>query len=123
MVIRTVSAPFFMLVQDGEVLDCCQNPNALMWTLLNDDADFSVAVGVINEEGTREIVGTCAEFKTKPDSTIAYLTSDMDGYRRLVSKGDAADCIRNRVCMLFGAGRLADPCNFSKVEMVEGCRA
>jgi hypothetical protein len=94
-----------------------------MWTLLNDDSDFSVGVGVINEEGKREIVGTCAEFRAMTGSTVAYLTSDMDGYRRLVSKGDAADCIRNRICTLYRNGYLSDPCNFSHVTMQEGCAA
>jgi hypothetical protein len=114
-----VSPPFFMLVQDARVLDCCQNPTALLWTLLDDSTDFSVAVGIINEFGKREVVGTCAEFRAKVDSKIAYLSGPQDGYRRLVSKGAAAECIRNRVCTLFRGGQLSDPCNFPKVEMLE----
>ncbi len=116
----TVSAPFFMLVQGDEVLDCCQNPNALLWTLLNDADDFSVAMGVINEEGKREIVGTCADFKAMAGSTVAHITSDMDGYRRLVCNGAAAECIRNRVCTLYKNGQLDDPCNFARVILQEG---
>lgn len=115
-----VSAPFFMLVQGGEILDCCQNPFGLMWEMLIDDTAFSVGVGVINEEGRREIVGTCAEFHTMPGSVVAYLTSDIDGYCRMVSKGAAADCIHNRICTLYQNGYLSDPCNFSRVILQEG---
>jgi len=109
-----------MLIQDKEVLDCCQDPHALMWSLL-EEKDFCVAVGVINEEGRREIVGTCAEFTTQVGSKVAFLTSPIDGNRRLVSKGGIVACIRERVCLLFRYGLLSDPCNFSRVLMLEGC--
>ncbi len=117
----TVSAPFFMLVQDDKVLDCCQNPNVLMWTLLDAERSFAVALGVINEEGNREICGKCAEFTAKPGSTVFYVTSDMDGYLRLVNNsGGAAEFLRNRVSTLFGRGLLSDPCNFSRVVLWDG---
>jgi hypothetical protein len=117
---QTISPPFFMLVQGNEILDCCQSPVALMWTMLSEKENFKVAVGVVNEEGKREIVGTCGEFKTRPNSTVLYLTSEMDGYLRLVSKGDPVGVMRNRVCTLFNKGMLSDPCNLQRVMLWEG---
>jgi hypothetical protein len=118
---QTVSPPFFMLVQDDVILDCCQNPSALMWSLLDDTEDFSVGVGVINEEGKREVVGTCADFHANPGGTVFYLTSEMDGYRRLVNKaGGSVNSVRQRVCHFFNQGYLSDPCDLTHVDLWEG---
>jgi|WetSurMetagenome_2_1015567.scaffolds.fasta_scaffold01858_21 hypothetical protein len=116
-----VSPPFYMLVQDNDVLDCCQSPNALLWTALDPTKNFAVAIGVINEEGQKEVVGTCATFEAKADGTVYYLTSDIDGYMRMVNKaGGPVETIKDRVCFLYKQGYLSDPCNFSKIALVEG---
>jgi hypothetical protein len=121
MMTTTISPPFFMLIQDDDVLDCCQDPTVLMWSLLDRASYFVVAVGVINEEGKREIVGKCAEFHADPNGTVFYITSDVDGYLRLINKaGGPVDCIRNRIGTLYTKGMLSDPCNFSHIVLWDG---
>jgi hypothetical protein len=108
-----------MLVQEDEILDVCQDPNFLMWCCIEDNKDFHVAVGVINEEGRREVVGTCADFRACPCMSECYITSDVDGFSRLLGKASPSDTVRNRVCTLYCQGKLNDPCCFSKVLMWE----
>ena len=109
-----------MLVQEDDILDVCQDPNFLMWCCIEDNKDFHVAVGVINEEGRREVVGTCADFRAMEGGLVYYITSEMDGYHRMIGKTGAGDLIRNRVCTLYGKGSLSDPCNFQCVHLWEG---
>jgi hypothetical protein len=115
-----VSEPYFVLVQEGQVIDCAQHPAAMMWAALDPEVSFKVAIGVIDELGHKEIVGVCAEFH-KHDGDTFYLTSDMDGYMRLINRAeDSVEVIKSRVCQLYGMKRFSDPFNFTKVKLYQG---
>ncbi len=108
-ILSELGPPWFILIQDGEVLDVSHRPGALLWCLLEADIDFKVAVGVINEFNKNEIAGVCAQY-FHGAGTAWYLTSPMDGNRRMVGQaGTPAECIRQRLSTLYKQGRLTDP--------------
>ncbi len=108
-ILSELGPPWFILTQGGEVLDVSHRPGALLWCLVEADSDFKVAVGVVNEFGNKEIAGICAEYLHGND-TVWYLTSPMDGVRRLVGKtGTPMECIQQRLSTLFKQGRLTNP--------------
>lgn len=108
-----------MLVQDNQILDCCQHPGALMWSLLDSESSFMVIVGII-ENGKRKILGACAEFRSSPGGRVFYLTSEADGYMRQVGKTGSVDILRERITLLYRAKKLSDPFNFSRISLWEG---
>jgi hypothetical protein len=116
----TVSEPYFILVQGGCTLDSSQHPSALMWSLLDPEVGFKVAIGVIDEYGHREIVGICAEFSCYGGDTF-YLTSDMDGYMRMINLAETSvEIIKSRLYQLYSMKRFSDPFNFSKIKLYQG---
>lgn len=115
-----VSEPYFVLVQDNEPVDSSQHPAALIWSALDDDKDFKVAIGVIDGDGHKEIIGICAEY-IAGEGEIFYLTSDMDGWMRTINRADdSVEVIRSRLCQLFNMKRFSDPFNFTKVRLYKG---
>ena len=108
-------SPWFILVQNGEILDVSSRPTSLMWCLVDPDESFSVMFGILNEFGIHEILAPCAEYIQSVGS-IWYLTSPFDGDRRMVGiTGTSIDCISGRLALMYKKGRLDDPLNFGKV--------
>jgi hypothetical protein len=92
----------------------------MFWTALDPALPFKVAIGVIDETGHREIIGVCAEFK-KHDGNNFYITSDTDGYMRMINDAeDSVEIIKSRMLQLFSMKRFSDPFNFSKIKLYQG---
>ena len=113
-----VGPPWFILIQDGVVLDVSSRPGGLMWCLLEADSSFKVAVGVLNEFGLKEIAGLCAEY-THDVGNRWYLSSPMDGHMRMVGiTGTPDECILQRLATLNRQGRFNDPLRMEFVDLI-----
>lgn len=116
-----LSEPYFVLIQDGEAVDAAQHPAALLWAGLDENSPFKVAIGVVEETtGHKEIVGVCAEFK-KHGGNSFYVTSDTDGYMRMLTNEDnSIEIVKSRILRLYAMKRFSDPFNFTKVKLYQG---
>jgi hypothetical protein len=105
-------------MQDDYPLDFGDSPVTLAYGYVDLQADFFVAVGVVNEFGQREITGIVGEYRYKPlakrwrvevglrERKLTSLHSITDNPRNLM---------RDNLMGLKRGGRLSDPVNMSKV--------
>ena len=100
----------FLLTQ-GEVVDVSSRPDTLDYSLIDGSNDFQVAVGCINEFGKSEVVGTVAHAYPTPDCVYWCVSSELDGYNRMVGiVGSMAEFIQRRLCIYLRQGRFHDLC-------------
>lgn len=110
----------FLLVQ-GEVVDVSVQPDTLVYCFIDDENDFEVAVGCINEFGKPEIVGIVGEVCPMEDCTVWRISSALDGYNRMVGiVGCMADLIRNRLGTMFRQGQFSDLCDLPQPVTIRG---
>ncbi len=120
---HTVKGLTFILMQNNRILSASESPLMLDATRLDTTKSWKIIAGVRdNGYGTREIIGPVALYvaQDKP-SEVWWITSPIDGYRRLVGKtGTSFEIIKDRLRTLLHSGSLKDYANLAKVELLEG---
>jgi hypothetical protein len=92
-----VSDVCFLLIQ-GEIIGVADQPHKLNYADLDRANNFQVAIGCVNEFGKPEIIGIVAEGYPVPGCFTWRVSSELDGYNRLVGGGDTiGEWIRYRL--------------------------
>lgn len=112
----------FVLVQD-DVLCVSEYLSGMKWHLLDQNKDWKLLMGVVNEFGKPEIVGTVVEAYPAPDKPCWRVSSQMDGKYRLVgATGTLVGLVMNRLGVQFRGGiYTGDVLNLPETIVVVGC--
>jgi hypothetical protein len=120
MIVKTKSTTMFVLIQ-GDVVDEAATPSFLRFDRVNENKDFQVAVGCINESGKKEIHGVVANSIPRPGATSYRISSEIDGQgRRIGASLPAAEIMRQRLSVYWQKGRFADLSNLPQIIVVMG---
>ena len=115
-----VSKVRFLLIQ-GKVLDAWHHPNNLGYQALDDTEPFKVAIGCVNEFGEQEIIGIVAVATPMPDCARWVVSSEMDGYDRMVGcTGRMADYVKDRLYSYYRNDMFSDLCKLPQPITIRG---
>lgn len=115
-----VSNVRFLLIQ-GEIVDVSVRPDTLNYIFVDDVSGFQVAVGCVNEFGKPEIIGIIAEMHPCVNARVYRISSEIDGYNRLVGITDRMKTIiQNRLGVYWRSGKFADLCNLPQPVILRG---
>ena len=110
----------YLLIQDV-VLDASEYPHHLMYNLLDNAANFQVAVGCINEFGKPEIVDFVARAFSSSGCAIYRVSSPIDGFNRMIGvTGTMAQFIQNRLNVCWHQDLYSDLCNLPVPIVIRG---
>jgi hypothetical protein len=110
----------FILIQ-GDVVDEAATPSFLRFDRLNEDRDFQVAVGCINDDGKKEIHGVVANSIPRPDANSYRVSSEIDGHgRRVGASLPSSELIRQRLSVYWQKGRFSDLTTLPQTVVVIG---
>jgi hypothetical protein len=114
-------AKTFLLIQDGVVLHKSATPSFLRFDRVNEDKNFQVAIGCLNELGKKEVVGTVANAIPKYASMSYRVSSAIDSDNRLVGCAlPMTEIIRQRLSVYWRKGQFDDLCNLPQTVVVIG---
>lgn len=118
------SAPQFVLVQD-DVLCVTEYLSDMPWHCLDEDRDWQLLMGIINEFGKPEIIGTVVEIYPAPNKPCWRISSPLDGKYRLVgATGTLVGLVIDRLRVMFRGGvYTGDLLNLPETIVVIGCNA
>jgi len=115
-----ISEICFLLIQ-GKVVNVSSRPDMLDYSLIDDNNDFQVAVGCINEFGKAEVVDVAAEAYPTPGCVYWIVSSDLDGYNRMIGiTGSMAEFVQGRLCIYLRQGRFHDLCCLPQLITIRG---
>ena len=115
-----VSNVRFLLIQ-GEIIDACERPDKLNFAFVDKVSGFKVAIACINELGSREVIGVVAEVRPMLGCTAWRISSELDGYRRLVgAAGEMRGLLRKRLCTYWRHRLFDDLCQLPQLILIEG---
>ncbi len=108
----------FLLMQDG-IKAGAPDILKLDFTGLDAAKSWAIVAGV-ECEGQRRVIGPVVTFNAKPGAKFYRLTSDMDGYNRLVGHvGDSVEVIVSRLTTIAINNGFDDHANLSKITLWE----
>ena len=111
----------FLLIQDGVVLHKSATPSFLRFDRVNEDKDFQVALGCLNEFGKREVLGTVANAIPKYAATSYRVSSAIDADNRLVGPTTPMyEIVRQRLSVYWRKGQFDDLRNLPQTVVVIG---
>jgi hypothetical protein len=88
---------------------------------LNEDRDFQVAVGCINDDGKKEIHGVVANSIPRPGADSYRVSSEIDGRgRRVGASLPSSELIRQRLSVYWQKGRFSDLTTLPQTVVVMG---
>ena len=121
MIVKTKLATIFLLIQDGAVLDDAATPSFLHFKRANQNKDFQVAVGCINESGKKEILGVVANAIPRPGYTSVRISSEIDNHsRRVGATHSLSELVRQRLSLYWRTGLFRDISYLPKTVVVIG---
>lgn len=104
-----IIATVFVLLQGGKILSKAATPSSLHFKHVNENKDFQVAVGHIDDKGKRKILGVVANSIPRPGYAALRISSEMDNYNRLVGAAlSPTEMIRQRLSVYWRKGRFDD---------------
>lgn len=113
--------PLYILIVGDRILGVDITPMQLPFEEIPADTSFTVAVGVKNEFGKREIIGTIADYKHIDGATVSRITSPLDGNYRLVGLVDnAPEFIKERLRIMFRSRMITDVACLRTIVVVDG---
>jgi len=120
-IIEDITTRKFLLIQGG-VLSTADTPDALDYDLCDASKTWEVFLGHVNEFGDREISGCVARVHPCLDCRTWRISSDQDGYARLVGAIGSPDyIIAQRLMTLYWSDRFYDvACMPMAVEVMPG---
>ncbi len=121
--VNTSPLPWYLLISKNRVIDVQDNPVHLAFDEVPVKTSFTVAVGITNEFGKKEIVGTVADYAYNEGSTVSWIKSpvDSDGpYRPYALVKNPAEFIKERLRLMMRMRVISDPCNLKQVIVIDG---
>jgi len=110
----------FLLTQDNKIIGGADKPSQVPFVKLDPNKSWAIVAGIegLLPRGERQkVLGPVVEFTAKPGAKNYVITSDLDGYRRLVGHvGDSVDLVLRRIQIMEMNGRFADHGNLGKIE-------
>jgi len=114
-------ATIFVLLQQGKILDRAATPSFLRFSRVNENKDFQVAVGRINSDGKREILGVVANAIPRPGYTSVRISSEIDNHsRRVGATHSLSELVRQRLSLYWRTGLFRDISYLPKTVVVIG---
>jgi hypothetical protein len=118
---HSLPLPYYLLIVRGKVVDVQDNPTHLDFDRIPRATSFTVAVGITNEFGKKEIVGTIADYGFNADATVSWVTSPCDGNHRAYGRiENPAGFIKERLRIMLRMRVISDPCNLKPIIVVDG---
>ena len=107
----------FLLVQNKQILGGAAMPTRVPFEKLDPAQSWEIVAGV---ENPRKIIGPICTFKALPGARYYRITSDLDGYHRLVGHaGTSVDLVFTRLETMMRNDVFSDHANLGKIEAFE----
>jgi hypothetical protein len=111
----------FLLLQGGIVLDKASTPSFLRYDRVNENKDFQVAVGSVDGDGKRKIIGVVANAIPRPGYTSVRISSEIDNHsRRVGATHSLGELVRQRLSLYWRKGLFKDMSHLPKTVVVIG---
>lgn len=125
MIVKTTTPKVidqFLLLQDGIVLDKASTPSFLHFKRVNENKNFQVAVGSVDGDGKREVIGVVANAIPRPGHTSVRISSEIDGGggRLVGTTHSLGEMIRRRLSAYWRLGLFKDMSHLPKTVVVIG---
>jgi hypothetical protein len=111
----------FLLLQGGVVLDKASTPSFLRYSRVDENRDFQVAVGSVDGDGKRKIIGVVANAIPRPGYTSVRISSEVDDHwRRVGATHSLGELVRQRLSLYWRKGLFKDIPHLPKTVVVIG---
>jgi len=107
----------FLLIQSNKILGGAAMPTRVPFEKLNPAQSWEIVAGI---ENPRKIIGPICTFKALQGSRYYRMTSDLDGYHRLVGKDtNSVNAVMSRLESMMRNDAFSDHGNLGKIELWE----
>lgn len=114
----------FVLVQNDSVLAVSEYLACVPWNLIDQQVDWKLAIGTVNEFNEAEIVGMVAEAYPTIDADSWLISSPIDKPNTLITSrwlASMLSLVQNRLSRIYRGGVYdGDLCNLPQAVVVQG---